>query len=228
MTDDRIRDEIARDLRPVRPLWTPSRRALALVPLAIAVVVGVPILELFRSDMSALGFFRTWGLSIAEAIAGLIIVSIGLRQSVPGRSLGNRALFAAAILGLAVPLVGYRVTTDSFGVGPTSWEEWRYGVVCLRVSLIGTAPLFVVAALLASRGLPVRPVAAGSLYGLGCGIVADAGLRLYCEFTTVQHVILEHFGAVVVSMILGAVVSKTAGALNVYKDRARPATRDRR
>jgi len=228
MSDDRIREEIARDLRPVRPLWTPSRRALGLVPLAIAIVVGLPIVQLFRSDMAALGVFRTWGLSIVEAIAGVVIIWIGLRESVPGRSLGNRVLFAAAVLGLAVPLVVYRATTNSFGVGPTSWDEWRYGIVCFRVSLIGTAPLFVVAALLVSRGLPARPVAAGSLYGLGCGIIADAGLRLYCEYTTVQHVILEHFGAIVVSMILGAVVSKMAGALNVYKDRARPATRDRR
>ncbi len=224
MTRD-ARDEIARDLRPVRPFWPWSRRALALVPLAIAIVVGLPLVQLFRSDISALGFFKAWGLSIVEASAGIVIVGLGLRESVPGRSLKMRGVVLTAALGLAVPLVVWVVTADTFGLGPKSWSELQYGAECLRVSLTWTSPIFVVAALLAARGLPMRPIAAGALYGLGCGLVGDAGLRLYCEFTSPPHVILEHFGAVVASMILGAVVAKLAGLLNGRNDRARSTTR---
>jgi hypothetical protein len=201
---------IARDLRPVRPLLPPSRRALALVPVAIAIVVGLPLVEFFRSDLLALGFFRAWGLSSLEAAAGLIIVALGLRESVPGRALNTGGIWGAIAFGLALPLGIYAITTDTFGVGPKSWNEWRFGLVCFRVSMIGTAPLLVAAALLVARGLPLRPAIAGALYGLGCGLVADAGLRLYCEFTTPQHVILEHLGAIVASMIIGAAVSKIA------------------
>jgi hypothetical protein len=208
MSDERIRDEIARDLRPVRPLWPWTRRALALVPLAIAIVVGLPLVEYFRSDMNALGIFLSWGMSIVEAAGGVTLVALGLRESIPGRSMRPGRVLLAAACGLALPLIVYVVSTDTFGLGPKSWSEWQNGVVCLRVSLEWAAPLFVVAALLVARGLPTRPAAAGSLYGLGCGIVGDAGLRLYCEFTTPQHVLLEHYGAVVAAMILGAIVAK--------------------
>ena len=44
-------------------------------------------------------------------------------------------------------------------------------------------PALIVAALLAARAFPLRPGVAGALYGLGCGLIADAGLRLYCEYT---------------------------------------------
>ena len=72
-----LRAAVANDLRPVRPLWPPSRRALALLPLAIAIVVGVPVLHYFRTDLGTLGFFRAWGLSILESLAGLAAAGAG-------------------------------------------------------------------------------------------------------------------------------------------------------
>ena len=121
-----LRATVVNDLRPVRPLWPPSRRALALLPLAIAIVVGVPVMHYFRTDLGTLGFFRAWGLSMLESLAGLAIVALGLRESVPGRALRIRALLLAAVIGLALPLVIYRVTTDTFTVGPHSWSQWRW------------------------------------------------------------------------------------------------------
>jgi hypothetical protein len=207
MRKDDVRAAVANDLRPVRPLWPPSRRALALLPLAIAIVVGVPVVNYFRTDLGTLGFFRAWGLSILESLVGLAIVALGLRESVPGRALRIRALLLAAIIGLALPLVIYRVTTDTFTVGPRSWSEWRFGMACLRTSVLAAVPLLLASAFLTKRAFPLRPVAAGILWGLGCGLIADAGLRLYCEFTTLPHMVLEHFGAVVVSMLAGAVIT---------------------
>jgi hypothetical protein len=202
-----LRSAVARDLRPVRPLWPPSRRALALLPLAIAIVVGVPVMHYFRTDLGTLGFFRAWGLSILESLAGLAIVALGLRESVPGRALRNSALLLAAVIGLALPLVIYRVTTETFTVGPRSWSEWRFGMACFRTSVLAAVPILLASAFLTRRAFPLRPIAAGILWGLGCGLIADAGLRLYCEFTTLPHMVLEHFGAVVASMLAGAVIT---------------------
>jgi hypothetical protein len=50
-------------------------------------------------------------------------------------------------------------------------------------------------------------VLAGALYGLGCGLIADAGLRLFCDYTVPSHVLLAHGGAIVAAMAVGAVVS---------------------
>ena len=202
-----VRAAVERDLRQVRPLWPPSRRALALLPLAIAIVMGIPLLNDFRTDLASLGFFRAWGLSILESLAGLAIVALGLRESVPGRALRISALVMAAIVGLALPLVVMRATTATFTVGPHSWSQWRYGIVCLRTSVLAAVPVLAASAFLTRRAFALRPVAAGILWGLGCGLIADAGLRLYCEFTTMPHVLLEHFGAVVVSMLAGAVIA---------------------
>jgi hypothetical protein len=205
--DADLRAVVARDLRPVRPLWPPSRRALTLAPLAVAIVVGVPAINFFRSDLAALGVVKAWGLSVIESAAGLVIIALGLREAVPGRALRRRALVIAALAGLALPLVIYRVTTDTFSVGPRTWAQWRFGMVCFRTSVLAAAPVLLASAFLTKRAFALRRVATGILWGLGCGLIADAGLRLYCEFTTLPHMLLEHFSAVVASMLLGVVIT---------------------
>lgn len=202
-----LRELVSRDLRPVRPLWPPSRRALALLPLAIAVVIGVPLVNYFRTDLAALGFFKSWGLSVLESLAGLAIIALGLREAIPGRALERRALLMASLVGLALPLVIYRVTTDTFTVGPRTWFQWQFGMACFRTSVLAAVPVLLASAFLTKRAFPLRRVATGILWGLGCGLIADAGLRLYCEFTTLPHMLLEHFAAVVASMLVGAVVT---------------------
>jgi hypothetical protein len=219
-----VRAAVERDLRPVRPLWPPSRRALALLPLAMAVVVGIPLLNDFRTDLGSLGFFRAWGLSILESLAGLAIVALGLRESVPGRALRISALVMASIVGLALPPVIMHWTTGTFTVGPRSWSQWRYGMVCFRTSVLSAVPVLAASAFLTRRAFALRPVAAGILWGLGCGLIADAGLRLYCEFTTMPHVLLEHFGAVVFAMLAGAIIAPVTS--HVDQNRPRSETRD--
>lgn len=207
MKDRDLRAIVSRDLRPVRPLWPPSRRALALVPLAVAIVVGVPLINFFRTDLAALGFVKAWGLSVVESAAGLAIVALGLREAIPGRALKRGALVIASLVGLALPLVIYRITTDTFTVGPRTWAQWQFGMACFRTSVLAATPVLIVAAFLTKRAFPLHRVATGVLWGLGCGLIADAGLRLYCEFTTLPHMLLEHFSAVVVSMLLGVIMT---------------------
>ncbi len=68
-------------------------------------------------------------------------------------------------------------------------------------------PALLVAALLAARAWPLRPVVAGALYGMGCGLVADAGLRLYCDYSVPMHVLLAHAGARLGVILAGAAVA---------------------
>jgi len=216
-----LRAVVSRDLRPVRPLWPPSRRALALTPLAIAIVVGVPLVNFFRTDLAALGVVKAWGLSVVESAAGLAIVALGLREAIPGRALRRHALLIASLVGLLLPLVIYRVTTETFTVGPRTWAQWRFGMACFRTSVLAATPVLLVSAFLTKRAFPLHRVATGILWGLGCGLIADAGLRLYCEFTTLPHMLLEHFSAVVVSMLLGVVMT------SVVAPPSHPPRRDR-
>ena len=203
-----LRDAIRRDLRPTRPLWSPSVRALMLIPIAVAIVLAVPGLQFFRSDMAAIGFVRAWGFSFGQALAGLVIVAAALRESVPGRGLSRGSIAALVAIGLAIPFALLAVTASAFDVGPAPGRALEEGVVCFRVSATSAIPALVAATWLAARALPLRPALAGALYGLGCGLIADAGLRLYCEYTVPGHVLLGHGGAIVAAMVFGAIVSK--------------------
>ena len=203
-----LRDKIRRDLRPTRPLRPPYVRALVLIPLAVAIVLSVPGLRFFRSDMQAIGFLKAWGFSFGQALAGLIIVGVALRESIPGRGLSRGAIAATIAIGLAIPFALLAVTASAFNIGPEAGRDFAEGVGCFRVSAISAIPALIAAAFLAARALPTRPALAGALYGLGCGLIADAGLRLFCEYSVPSHVLFGHGGAILGAMAFGAVVAK--------------------
>ena len=202
-----LRDTVARDLKPARPLLPPAVRALLLAPLAMATVVAVPSIYFFRPDFDALGVRRAWGLSIAEVVVGLVIVSLALREAIPGRRLSRATVALAIAAGLAVPMLIYVITSDRFDIGVPPRAQLYVAYLCFRTSLGAALPGLLVVTALIARAFPLRPGVAGALYGLGCGIVADAGLRLYCEFTMPSHVIAAHGGAIVAAMVVGPLLA---------------------
>ena len=206
-TPSLLRGTIARDLKPTRPLRPPSVRALVLVPLAAAIVVAVPTFHFFRSDLAAIGVVRAWGFSIGQALAGLVIVTAALRESVPGRALSRSALTWTIGGGLLLPLVLVALTAAVFD-GPAPGTALAEGASCFRISALAAVPALIVAAILAARAFPLRPPVAGALYGLGCGLMADAGLRLYCDYSAPLHVLFAHGGAVLGVTLVGAVVAQ--------------------
>ena len=207
-TPKELRDAVQRDLRPTRPLRPPSVRALVLIPLAIAIVISVPGLRFFRSDMAAIGVVRAWGFSFGQAFAGLLIIVAALRESIPGRGLSRGAVAATIAIGLAIPFALLAVSASAYDVGPAPGHALEEGIGCFRVSAISAIPALLAAAFLAARAFPLRPALAGALYGLGCGLIADAGLRLFCEYTVPSHVVFGHGGAILGAMAVGAVVAK--------------------
>jgi len=205
---DDLRERIKRDLRPTRPLRPTLVRAMVLIPIAVAIVLSVPGLRFFRSDMAVIGVVRAWGFSFGQALAGLVIVAAALRESIPGRGLSRGSVAAIVAAGLLLPFALLAATASAYDVGPAPGHALDDGIGCFRVSAISAIPALVAAAFLAARALPLRPGLAGALYGLGCGLIADAGLRLYCEYTVPEHVLFGHGGAILGAMALGAIVSK--------------------
>ena len=204
---DKLRDAVARDLKPTRPLWRPSVRALTLVPLAAAIVIGVPVLHAFRGDLDVIGFVRAWGLSIAQTVLGLVIIALALRESIPGRALASGTLATTFAGGLAMPMLIVVLTSSRFDIGPGSGRGFFEGAMCFKTSALAAVPAILIAALLAARAFPLRPKLAGALYGLGAGLMADAGLRLFCDYSVPSHVLFAHGGAVAASMAAGALVA---------------------
>lgn len=205
---DPLRRAVAEDLRPVRPLLPPFRRALILLPLAAVIVVAVPLLHFFRSDMAALGWLGSWGLSFAEAFGGVLVIALALRESIPGRLLSGAAVGATLIVGLLVPYAVLAATAPNFAIGAPPGAGWSDGLACFRTSASAAIPALLASAALVFRALPVRPGMTGAIYGLGSALIGDAGLRLFCEFTVPSHVIGAHGGAILAVVGTGVVVAK--------------------
>lgn len=217
MSEARVPEELLRfvasDLHPVRPLWTPGRRALAFAPMGLLLLVGVPGFWGWRHNLSALSPSLAWGVSAVQAFAGLVIVALGLRESVPGRDL-SRVTLAAIAAGAGTLIVAVTLLTDA--LVPTAvpaGADWRYAWECFGMIAGPGVIALAVAAWLALRALPVRPAVAGSLCGLGAGLMADAGARLFCWVSTPGHVLLAHGSAIVGLTLLGAAAATVAERL---------------
>jgi hypothetical protein len=214
----RVRD----DLRPVRPLAGPALRTLVLVPVGLVLIFGMPALWGLRKNFAALGSGAAWGLSAIQALAGLLIVGLALREAVPGREL--RASTVAAMLGagaalfFALTFLSERLapTVIPAGIGPRfAWE-------CFWMATSWSVPALAVAAWLVARALPNRPALAGTICGLGAGLMADSGVRLFCWVSNPLHVLIAHGGAILFLMIAGAA---TATAVERIKSRLRERSR---
>jgi hypothetical protein len=89
----------------------------------------------------------------------------------------------------------------------------RYAWECLEMATVAGVPLLLLAAALAARALPTRPALAGGLYGLGVGLLADAGVRLFCWVSDPWHVALAHGGAILALVASGALAATAVDRL---------------
>jgi hypothetical protein len=85
------------------------------------------------------------------------------------------------------------------------WVRWAWE--CFGMAAIVGAPVLAAVGWLAARALPARPAVAGALYGLGAGLVADAGARLFCWVSEPAHVLLSHGAAILALSGLGAAMA---------------------
>jgi hypothetical protein len=138
---------------------------------------------------------------------------------VPGRSWWPGAL--AAITAGAVALVT-AVTVASWQASPvTLGRGWlAVGAICFAASALTALPATIVTSMLALAALPTRPAVTGLLAGLGGGVMADAGWRLFCHFSDPPPVFATHLGGVVRAALVGAGLTAALAARRAV--RARP------
>ncbi len=194
---------IRNDLRPVRPLPPPVRRAAWVAPVAAATLVAATLVYELRRDAPALGPFLSWGTSVLQAMLALALIALALREAVPGRAMRLTSLWliAVAAVGFSAAVTLGTWSISPIGLGP--YSPFAVGQICFMGTVVSALPLLVVGAVLASRAFAVRPWSTGLLYGLGAGLGADAGWRLYCHFSEPAHVFPTHTAAVIATAVLG-------------------------
>lgn len=192
---------VKRDMRPVRPLASPTRRALALLPVAIVLLVGMPIFWAWRTH-GMLAPWPSWGLSVLETALSLLVLAAGFREAVPGRELSAKALSVLICIACIGFLLINATTRGPIMVPAETWIRWIRE--CISMAIAFSVPALIAPAWLVSRALPNRPALTGALCGLGVGLMADAGLRLACWDGVYAHIVLAHGGAIVLLVALGA------------------------
>jgi hypothetical protein len=201
MMNESLRALVAKDLAPVRPLRHPFRRALAIVPLAAVLLVAAPLVFSVR-DITTLGWFWSWGASTLEMIVGVIAVALALRESIPGRAWSVRAL--VGVVG-SIAILWSATTLGAWHASPVilSRHWWMIAAICAACSALTALPAVALSSVLIAQAYPVRPYIAGALGGLGSGLMADAGWRLFCHYSDPSHVVVAHLGGVTLAASAG-------------------------
>jgi hypothetical protein len=201
-----LRARLAAEYAPVAALRSPLVRTMAIVPLAMLALFAASSWFEVRPDAHRLGWVGVWGLSIVQCAIGLAVVSAALRESIPGRGWSAVAI----ALWLAIPVCAVvAVTFVSWETSPVFLrrEWWLVGGLCFAGSAATALPVVALASVLAARAYPTRPALSGLLLGLGGGLIADAGWRIFCHFSEPAHVLSAHLAAVVMSAAIGSLVS---------------------
>lgn len=198
---------VRRDLGPVRPLASPVRRALALLPVGLALLIGIPMFWAWYRHVARPIVWPAWGLSALETLAGLTTLAAGFREAIPGRELSLRAWATVSGLAWACFLaINALAATPAADVPAQTTARWIGE--CITKAATFSVPALVVAGWLVARALPTRPLLTGAMCGLGVGMMADAGLRLFCWDGDLLHVVVAHGGAIAILMLLGALSAR--------------------
>jgi hypothetical protein len=196
------------DIEPVTPLHSPSRRLLALVPLALVLFIGPPMYWGWRTNFALLPSWASWGLSALESLGGAALLALALRQAVPGLAVRVRRIWLAfaggTVLFASVSLSTAQVLPTSFH-NPSAWP--RLAWECVFMELPFALPSLAVLAWLVARALPTRPALTGGAYGLGIGLMTDAGMRLFCRIDQPLHVFAAHGGVILFGATSGALTA---------------------
>lgn len=205
---ERLRETIANDLAPVRPLHPIWQRSLAVAVVATAVLAGVLVVRAshLRPDLGDLPMWLSWGASMLELVVGVLIVGLALREAVPGVAAPPEVTRTAIAAGLALQLL-VAVATWVHSPGMAPGAAWlAKGVGCLSHDSSFILPTFAVTMWLVLRAFPTRAAVAGLIGGFGAALTGDAVTHLLCPVSNLRHVLVWHTGALIGFAAIGWLV----------------------
>lgn len=201
-----LRRTVENDLSPVRPLspvWMRTLMAVAVAAAGLAVVIAAFKLSV-RPDIDQLPMWLTWGCLSFQAVIGVVLVSMALREAVPGFGVPTGAVFLAVGTGILIQIVvGISTWMHSPGVPFVPGRGLAVGIGCMTHDVAMGLPALIVTLWLVFRALPVRASVAGLLGGTGAAVAADAVNHIMCPMSDLRHVLVWHTGVLIGLMALG-------------------------
>lgn len=203
---DSLRRSIADDLEPVKPLspvWVRTLYAVAIAAAGLTLAVAAFKLSL-RPDMEQIPMWLSWGCTALQLIVGVVLMSMALREAVPGHGVPTGAVALVVSTGVLMQVVvGISTWMHSPGVPFIKGHGLRIGLTCSTHDVALALPALAVTLWLVFRALPLRPSVAGLLGGTGAAVTADALNHIICPMSDLRHVLVWHTGMIVGLMIVG-------------------------
>ncbi len=198
---DSLRQAVAADMAPVRPLPAPWIRVLWALPIAVALATGTLVYFGLRPDFQGLEDLLTWVPVLLQAALGLAVLSLALHETVPGMRVARPVVFAVCVGALALHLAANIMLwlRDPMGYGDFLSSFWA----CFRYEFLLGVPLLALITYLSAKALPVRPTVIGALAGIGAGVISDASWRMVCYVSVPSHFLTAHLGGIVVLGVTG-------------------------
>lgn len=200
-----LRRAVEHDFRPVRPLPPAWQRTLVVAAvMAVGFAVSLAAFKLtLRPDMDQLPMWLSWGCSVLQLLVGVMLVSMALRESIPGSGVPAGAVKVAVVTAVLMQVV-VGIATWMYSPG-MPWGEGAIAksVGCVTQDSTMALPTLFVTLWLVFRALPVRAPVAGLLGGAGAAVTADAITHLLCPMSDLRHVLVWHTGAMLGFMLIG-------------------------
>lgn len=208
--EDKALSEILSRIRaeagPAQVLLSPWKRGLTLLPCWGLLLGTVLFIFGLRMDYQELGNLAGGGFSTIQVAVAYGLVTLALRSVIPGSNpslfFASTSLGAAALLHLIFAIISNVLSPQRAAEG----EALHLVLVCLGSTfLLGSVPLIALA-VLAKRGLPIRPRLSGILLGMAAGLSSEAAWRMHCPVTSLDHVLNSHTLAILVMIVAGFVL----------------------
>jgi hypothetical protein len=165
-TNDLI-DSLADGVRPVAPLPSPGRRAVAwLMGGALYVAAVIALMSRGASPNAwTIGF---WLPQAAAVVASLLAVRAAFASVVPGRQ-ARALVWAIAAGGVWTASLFVTPGTVDFAAVGAARHEW----ICVGVTLLGGVPLMIALAVMLRRGAALSPATTAALAAVAVGLLAN-------------------------------------------------------
>jgi hypothetical protein len=199
-----IQTGIVENLQKVRPL-PPSRVFLAACAFIFLFVAAAGVLRLGTNGWAALNLWQRAGVFSSLGASATLLASSMVRLMVPG----SRHILPPAALPVGILLALMLVIATAF----RSHGELAFvanGLVCMKNGLTYSAPAAFLFWLLLRRGAILSPKLIGAATGGLAGLIGLSVLEVNCPNLNIFHILVWHWGVVLVSSLAGALVGTTA------------------
>jgi hypothetical protein len=209
----RIQTGIVEHLEPVLPL-PPSRVFLSACAIIFLFVVAAGVLRLGTNGWSALNIWQRIGVFASLAASAILLAASMVRQMVPG---SRHAVPPAALpVGILLALMLLIATAFRSHGEPAFVAD---GLVCMKNGLTYSVPAALMFWLVLLRGAILSPKLIGAAAGGLAGLTGLSVLEVNCPNLNIFHVLVWHWGVVLVGSLAGALAGAAAEHIERSRDR---------